>query len=251
MEAVELKSNSLSEVLEPIENDTKELKKRGRPRVKTSEKILKKPGRPRKNLLKVPEVDNEILPKKSYRRRNQLDDQRIFEAVNMNCDRCGAELESFTDALNHHRDAHNQKGYLLCCARKFKQRSALVDHLDFHTNPEYFKCRVCEKNFTSLSNLRTHITLSHIPQTKYSCDQCGKFINCKYRLAAHLKTHRIRPPKVEAYPCLELKCGKSFHTRTGLMSHQKICHNPNRETFPCEICGKQLRTRTSLKEHIK
>lgn len=192
---------------------------------------------------------NEILPK-TYRRRTVFDEKKILESTEMKCDLCNFQLDSFSHALIHHRNVHNQKGYLICCSRKFRQLSALVDHLDFHANPECFKCQICAKNFTSLSNLRIHIASMHIQQTRYQCDVCGKFLNCKYRVTAHLKTHIVNIKSNETFPCHFPLCDKSFNSKNGIKSHIYICHNPNRETFWCEICGKELKSKGSLREHI-
>lgn len=168
----------------------------------------------------------------------------------MKCDLCNQRLKSFADAQSHYRDVHSQKGYLTCCSRKFTQKSSLIDHLAFHSNPLAFQCKLCEKNLTSFSNLRTHVLLMHIPQTRFQCDTCGKFLNCKYRLTSHLKRHISSRPSKEVFPCFHENCSKSFNNKTALKSHQNSCHNPNRETFWCEMCGKELKSKNSLKEHI-
>lgn len=111
------------------------------------------------------EISLELLPK-VYRRRTALDEKKIMESVEMKCDLCNQRLESFADAQSHYRDVHSQKGYLTCCSRKFTQKSSLIDHLAFHSNPLAFQCKLCEKNLTSFSNLRTHVLLMHIPQTR-------------------------------------------------------------------------------------
>lgn len=234
--------------------------KRGMPKkTTTAEKSTRGRGRPRK--VSVPGSDKEkdlerdgILPKKTYRRRTDIDDRKILESIDMKCDLCSETLESYSHALLHHQHVHNQKGYLVCCNRKFKQKSSLIDHLDYHSNPELFKCKSCEKNFSSLSNLRTHITQSHIAQTKYQCDKCGKQLNLRYRLTAHIKEHLVKTLKQkspEVFVCAEPNCEKPFSAKKGLDSHMKNCHNLLRETFSCEICGKQLMKRHSLREHIK
>lgn len=237
---IETKQDKTSN-LKRISTIASEPKKRGRPKKETFDSI--KPAKK--------EHQSQILPKKVYRRRTKLDDSKIINSIDMKCDLCDVLLESFADAVLHHQNYHNQKGYLICCSRKFRQKSALIDHLDFHENPEHFQCQTCNRNFNSLSNLRTHITTSHLPQTRFQCDSCGKYFNCKYRLASHLKIHISQKESSVKFPCLEKDCGKVFHNKMGLKSHHKICHNPNRDTFSCEICGKQLMTRTSLKDHVE
>lgn len=251
--AVHLEADVTTEILKPTET-----KKRGRPKTKKTvvkvDKVNRKIGRPRKADvvdIKSEEPENELMPKKTYRRRTVFDETKILNSIDMKCDLCNEPLESFGHALIHHQEVHGQKGYLMCCSRKFRQKSALVDHLDFHANPEHFQCQTCQRNFGSLSNLRTHITISHLPQTRFQCDVCGKFINCKYRLTSHLKTHLSHSKSTDKFPCLEKDCGKIFRSKLGLKSHNRICHNPNRDTFSCEICGKQLMTRTSLKDHVE
>jgi RNase P subunit RPR2 len=190
------------------------------------------------------DVQDVSPPRNVHRRYTSSQEEH---RIDVKCDLCNEPLQSFSQAMKHHQESHNQKGYVICCSRRFRQRSALVDHLEIHANPKRFECRDCRKIFSSQSNLRTHITTAHLPQKRFQCDACGKFANSKSRLAVHLKTHSSLTSKLT---CPHKDCSKLFHNQQSLKNHAKTCHNPNRDTFSCEICGKQLMTRSSLKDHV-
>ena len=188
---------------------------------------------------------------KDHQRVPGIDEQKTLSLIGMKCDLCKVPLESFKVAMTHHREHHDQKGYLMCCSQKFRQRSALVRHLEVHSNTERFQCQFCEKNFSSGRNLHSHVTVSHISPTQFQCDICSKFFNCKNPLAAHLKTHFAVQKCIKKFICSEKDCGKIYQSQNSLKTHSRNCHNPKRDTFSCEICGKQLMTRTSLKDHVE
>lgn len=55
----------------------------------------------------------------------------------MKCKICGLELESIRMAKTHYRNDHQQKGYIVCCNRKYYRRFQAVDHVMQHINPDH------------------------------------------------------------------------------------------------------------------
>lgn len=84
------------------------------------------------------------------------DDEKIRQFAVMNCEICAVKLSSMGRAATHYKRAHNQKGYLRCCGRKFSQRYRLVDHINTHLNISYI-CQVCGKRFDTKQYLRNHM----------------------------------------------------------------------------------------------
>lgn len=76
-----------------------------------------------------------------------------------------------------------------------------------------------------------------------TCDVCFKTFKVPYRLKYHYLTHTKRSPE---YTCDQ--CGKTFMTKGGAASHQKI-HNPDPQD--CKICKKTFLNLDRLKNHIK
>ena len=135
-------------------------------------------------------------------------DEFISEHHQITCNLCQTPLETFTLMIKHFKEEHNQRGYVICCKRKFSYRTELVDHIQVHLNPEYFKCQQCDKNFASRSCLRIHVKKKHegIKEQGYECDLCGKILGDKYRLKFHKLIHEAEHQ--ERLPCKE--CDKTY-----------------------------------------
>lgn len=74
---------------------------------------------------------------------NVLDEnsKRLLEYVQMRCEICMDEqfFETFADVQTHYANAHNQRGYITCCNRKFRRIGRILQHCTWHDNPEAFK----------------------------------------------------------------------------------------------------------------
>ena len=67
----------------------------------------------------------------------------MLENFNMSCELCSAkDFKSFFDVKTHYMDAHQMlDGYVKCCSpnRKFIYISQVIDHIDYHLNPDALK----------------------------------------------------------------------------------------------------------------
>lgn len=151
----------------------------------------------------------------TYTKSNEINDKRSIEELDefiakefgqIKCDLCSIPLKDFTETNNHFQKHHKQQAYVKCCEKKFRYRNLLVDHLNCHLNPEYFKCKECGKSFSCRGNLSVHMKRLHRPENveyEYKCEDCGKTfpMNCILRVhkLSHLGT-------VGEFPCKE--CGK-------------------------------------------
>lgn len=68
-------------------------------------------------------------------------DAQIKEFVKLTCDLCANNQahRSFKDLLDHFQSKHGQRGYALCCEKKFYRKDRLMNHITNHINPEAFK----------------------------------------------------------------------------------------------------------------
>ncbi|KAJ6649835.1 Transcription factor grauzone [Pseudolycoriella hygida] len=134
---------------------------------------------------RIGKTETETLPKKL-----KADASILSEYFNMNCNLCGESLSSYQDTNKHYKDVHDvPKGYLICCNKKFYRLKNMLQHCQWHINPESFKCSHCPKTFIDDYRLRDHVNLCHIPVNgkTFTCTDCGKTFGKQHYLSAHQK----------------------------------------------------------------
>lgn len=64
----------------------------------------------------------------------------LLKYVQLKCDLCSErEFRSFSDVQRHFWAEHEQNGYVRCCNRKFRRLARILQHCQWHENPEAFK----------------------------------------------------------------------------------------------------------------
>lgn len=193
-------------------------------------------------------------------------------------------MDTYDKFTKHMKSVHGEKKpVIICCKKRFYIRSALVDHMRYHLEPEQMKCPhcdtickdsyqykshilrhlnpsevkihvcdVCGKSFSYSHALKVHLQ-SHLPSyereklKKYFCSQCDKGFNLKSVL-----DHHIRLIHEKKYECVCDVCAQSFKNQTALNYHYTHHHtNPPKNAFECDECGAKFRFKDTLKHHIK
>ncbi|XP_041093177.1 zinc finger protein 366-like isoform X2 [Polyodon spathula] len=113
-------------------------------------------------------------------------------------------------------------------------------YVDMGGGQKRWKCRMCEKSYTSKYNLITHI-LGHSGIKPHSCNQCGKLFKQLSHLHTHMLTHQgTRPHKCQV-------CHKAFtqtsHLKRHMMQHSDV------KPYTCRICGRGFAYPSELKAH--
>lgn len=111
----------------------------------------------------------------------------------MCCDICDVPYDTFVDAKKHHLDVHKQKGYLMCCEKKFSKLYSVLQHCKWHDNPQAFQCPKCTKSFSGSSGLRDHLHSVHASadEKTFLCDLCPKSFALEYMLTKHKRMQHI------------------------------------------------------------
>ncbi|KAJ8333834.1 hypothetical protein SKAU_G00411530 [Synaphobranchus kaupii] len=103
-----------------------------------------------------------------------------------------------------------------------------------------WKCRMCEKSYTSKYNLVTHI-LGHNGIKPHACPHCGKLFKQPSHLQTHLLTHQgTRPHKCTV-------CNKAF-TQTSHLKRHMLQHT-DVKPYSCRFCRRGFAYPSELRAH--
>ena len=121
------------------------------------------------------------------------------------------------------------------------------DFLTFHKGEKY-KCDLCGKLFSHLTNLKKHLKMIHEgPENPLQCKRCNKIFSRNNVLKKHiLEVHEGKRTKDHKCDI----CGHIFSESSGLKLHIKSVHEQIKD-HKCNDCNKAFSTRGTLKTHIE
>lgn len=108
------------------------------------------PPRPtEKHVYKIPtessslySIDEQLPAHLQSRSRKAESDAKIREFVKLKCDLCADRPESFRtfkELQTHFVEAHQTRGYIICCDKKIFRKDRILNHITNHVNPDAFK----------------------------------------------------------------------------------------------------------------
>lgn len=106
-------------------------------------------------------------------------------------------------------------------------------------------CTICEKPFTSRTNLLSHISYVHTNNDWIRCtiDGCKKVFKSIQGITSHMQIHHP-----EAVKNCEI-CKKAFPSEEKLAEH-RLKHDKSRSLFDCSFCGKRFSEKHRLRSHL-
>lgn len=195
-------------------------KKRGRPRLTSTERKLKQTAKRDSSGIKP-------SAKKNYRYTKM-------------CPICGIFFSNLPEHLRKHQN--DRKYQCPHCPKTFIGRSNYFTHVNMHTREKMYKCTQCDKQYIYPKSLKMHL-ISHVGERTFECTICHKTYLQKNSLDRHRRNH-FEEPKIE---CSE--CGHRFYTRGDLNKH--ITKHQTIKAFSCEICGRPFGRKDNLRTHMK
>lgn len=134
------------------------------------------------------------------------------------CEECDREFTWFGNFQKHvlsHMGTSTRGGGNLPFSAMFNflAREQVKDL--FVKEGEKYKCRLCAKDFTRLSGLKTHIRM-HTGERPYVCEICSFAFTTSRALKMHVRLHTGEKP----YKCEE--CGRAFTRRDEMHTHMYI-----------------------------
>ena len=111
-------------------------------------------------------------------------------------------------------EATNTEHTSLVCRTEFANANNSVNHSRKMCG-KIFKCKDCDKCFTSVKYLRNHVEI-HRREKPFQCEVCGKAFGIKLYLIRHSLIHTGEKP----HQCKI--CGKAYALRCRLTTHEHI-----------------------------
>uniref|UniRef100_A0A8C6LRU8 Zinc finger protein 366 n=1 Tax=Nothobranchius furzeri TaxID=105023 RepID=A0A8C6LRU8_NOTFU len=127
------------------------------------------------------------------------------------------------------------------CEKSYTSKYNLVTHILGHNGIKPHGCHLCGKLFKQLSHLHTHL-LTHQGMRPHKCQVCHK----AFTQTSHLKRHMMQHSDVKPYSCSV--CGRGFAYPSELRAHE-LKHEKGQENV-CVECGLDFPTLAQLKRHL-
>uniref|UniRef100_A0A3B3QCW4 Zic family member 1 n=2 Tax=Paramormyrops kingsleyae TaxID=1676925 RepID=A0A3B3QCW4_9TELE len=161
------------------------------------------------------------------------------------------QLHSY-GAMNMNMAAHHGAGAFFRYMRQPIKQELICKWIEPEqlANPK----KSCNKTFSTMHELVTHITVEHVggpEQSNHICfwEECsreGKPFKAKYKLVNHIRVHTGEKP----FPCPFPGCGKVFARSENLKIHKRT--HTGEKPFKCEYegCDRRFANSSDRKKHM-
>ena len=167
------------------------------------------------------------------------------------CKICGGHFETWSTLKKHLRKTYCGKkkpiaGKTLDCpfcdhCKKVSIISLSRHVKTVHGKTQPYDCHKCEKSYTKLEPLVTHVFTRHVPMT---CDVCGYQGSNLYYLRRHQIIHRAK-----TFVCDRDNCDYATYSISALTLHISDVHGMGNNAFICDTCGKGFVSLRKLECH--
>lgn len=86
-------------------------------------------------------IDEQMPEHLRCRSRKAQSDAQIREFIKLNCELCENDelFKTFKALQEHYANAHQTRGYIVCCEKKIYRKDRILNHITNHVNPDAFK----------------------------------------------------------------------------------------------------------------
>lgn len=209
--------NEPSSDIESDEVDEELEIKKGKSKRRSNTESIDGENKPKRKYTKLTPEEKEAKKNKTSSKQMKICaewDQFLADfGFEFKCKICEYIGNDFRDLKGHFRVVHDKpRGYAMCCDRIFYKKEILVEHIQFHINPEHFKCNNCGMTFKASKSLEYHsihtcksINTEDVKKL-FQCDECLKWFNSKFLLQRHKLSHM--PLEERQWKCTVADCGK-------------------------------------------
>ena len=152
------------------------------------------------------------------------------------------------------RDSREDKNLEDSTLLNSKVKKPITNYGNLKPNEDsQFPCKICQKYFTSLKELKSHILEEHNDIEHFSCSGCDIVFRSKPIMEIHQEfVHNCNPLEVETIKKQCVFCEHSFFGWK-IVSHLKICEELKNGCPKCDKVFdlKGIKARSELRKHIK
>lgn len=181
----------------------------------------------------------------------------------LTCDTCGTIFYIHAEYNKHIKTHGKNRFQCVTCKKWFAKRYLLNAHQKTHSGVKNYECQLCQKRYTSQTNLDRHVRVFHRQERQHKCTTCHKTFSQLSTLRLHQSVHMAE----RLFSC-DI-CNSKFKTETQLKIHKKR-HMPNEHRRPrrkytppkkiykppqklcvCNECGKRFSSLALLRSHMQ
>ena len=143
------------------------------------------------------------------------------------------------------------------CQKLFTTLCDLKRHMSVHSNEQNFGCELCKKKFKTQPILRRHMQRRHnddLPLEERGKEETPEMKTCihcgaGFKSNQALRLHEARHIDDKPYKCDE--CDKTYTASTSLEYHKNMVHRGAQVAlkYMCNLCGKQFPRKGKLEIH--
>ncbi len=108
----------------------------------------------------------------------------------LSCSECRKCFANQIQLKVHLKNSHQRAKSVYTCTNcippsTFERKDVFKNHLALHEGAKPFTCHICDKNFSSRSNLQSH-SRTHEASSSLQCPTCSKKFNSKKKFNLHV-----------------------------------------------------------------
>lgn len=173
----------------------------------------------------------------------------------MECSECNSCFYRFEKFMAHIEKKH--KGHLRCteCQLMIKVSPQQLEyHINYHTNPSLYRCKICNTQEFSPEALKQHHSRVHGVKKELVCSLCDMaFLKESFLEEHNRERHEKKAPPPVKNKIICQECGFQFKSEVALNCHLYGQHKiyKSKDKKICDVCDKVYYTTVGFQKHFR